>query len=100
MKYKPCCNLYCLMLNCETRENGGCACVCKIKIQENLLNGHINGTIFFINGASIYVAEHYREEFLSKLSYEQKEENKLYREEKAPKELEKVKKELKKYIVE
>lgn len=30
LKYKPCCGRRCLNFTCETRENGGCYCLCRL----------------------------------------------------------------------
>jgi len=45
MKYKPCCGSRCLLGYCETRENGGCYCVCRLIDHIHTLEGLINGDI-------------------------------------------------------
>ena len=43
MKYKSCCKRSCLLYSCETREAGGCHCVCQLKDQESILERLLSG---------------------------------------------------------
>lgn len=37
VKYKPCCDKRCMLFDCETREDGGCYCLCRLKDFEETL---------------------------------------------------------------
>lgn len=55
MKYKPCCDSVCLLSYCETREAGGCYCVCRIKDSESSLISELKGETFRQREARVYV---------------------------------------------
>jgi hypothetical protein len=42
--YKPCCDKRCLLVNCETRNKGGCYCVCALVDAESTLTKLLDGT--------------------------------------------------------
>lgn len=52
--YTPCCNTVCLLGNCETRENGGCYCVCRLKDAESSCISLLEGKSYRKNGGIIY----------------------------------------------
>ncbi len=54
-KYKPCCENRCLVHGCETKEYGGCYCLCRLKDAENHCIGLLEGTHFRQGGGIIYV---------------------------------------------
>lgn len=45
MKYKPCCDIRCLVGNCQIREAGGCVCVCRLKGVERYCLSILDGTL-------------------------------------------------------
>lgn len=57
LKYKSCCNIKCALAHCETREQGGCYCVCRLKDQENQLQSLIAGQMYEQDGCIIYRPE-------------------------------------------
>lgn len=63
MKYAPCCNSICLLSHCETRESGGCYCVC-------LINDHINSLQKLINGESVAPFIFFEDKSLEKIFYD------------------------------
>lgn len=92
MKYKPCCGRRCLLGNCETRESGGCYCVCQLVDHINTLEQLIKREIVSPNvwfGSKEDTEKYYREN---------KEKCDKYIAE-APALLEKAKKRLKKYEI-
>ncbi len=54
MKYKPCCSSRCLLGTCETRDNGGCYCVCRWKDAESTCISLLEGRSFRHGGGIIY----------------------------------------------
>ncbi len=54
-KYKPCCGRRCLLGSCETRESGGCYCLCRLKDHENTLNDLLSGKVFQKDVGIIYI---------------------------------------------
>jgi hypothetical protein len=59
MKYKPCCGTRCLLGNCDTREAGGCYCVCRLVDAKHSCEKVLDGSMFVKNNALIYVPGHY-----------------------------------------
>ncbi len=53
-KYKPCCSNRCLLGNCETRDDGGCYCLCRLKDSEHNLMNVLEGRTCLKNGLFIY----------------------------------------------
>ncbi len=47
MKYKPCCDIRCLLNDCKTKQQGACYCLCE-------LFDHISTVQDAINGDAIY----------------------------------------------
>lgn len=85
IKYKPCCAKRCLLGNCETRDSGGCYCVCSLKDLESSLISQLSGNSFRKGDAIIYIPGH-----LTEVSEEEK--NKIQQE------LQLVRDKLRKYI--
>lgn len=54
MKYKPCCNRRCLLGHCETREAGGCHCVCYLKDAEHTIESLIDGRTYKVGDGIIF----------------------------------------------
>lgn len=54
MKYKPCCDLRCLLSKCETRDCGGCYCVCRLKDFEKSCLSLLEGRSYRSSGCIIY----------------------------------------------
>lgn len=54
MKYKSCCTSRCLLGTCETRDNGGCYCVCRLKDHEKTQLSLIEGSSYAHKGMVIY----------------------------------------------
>jgi hypothetical protein len=57
--YKPCCESTCLLGKCDTREAGGCYCICRLVDRINGLKRCINPgengrDIYYSTGAAIY----------------------------------------------
>jgi hypothetical protein len=55
-KYKPCCGRRCPLGNCETREEGGCYCLCRLKDAESSYLSLLAGSSYRYSGAQIYVS--------------------------------------------
>lgn len=53
-KYKPCCGRICGLGGCQTQEDGGCYCLCRLKDKEQMLLSLLDGTSYQVNGAVIY----------------------------------------------
>ena len=85
-KYKPCCDLKCLNGRCETRENGGCYCLCRMIDRESSLLLALEGALSRKEGYSIYVPGRY-------IEVSQDEKNKL------TKELYQLREKIKKYEI-
>ncbi len=54
MKYKNCCDRSCLLSHCETRNNGGCYCVCRLKDAENTCISLLEGKSYRSGVGIIY----------------------------------------------
>lgn len=55
MKYKSCCGRRCLLGSCETRDVGGCYCVCCLKDLESSLTNIISGSTYRQGNGIIYI---------------------------------------------
>ena len=55
MKYKPCCDRRCLKGNCQTRDHGGCYCVCRIIDAIGGLELAVEGRM--VAGGSVYIPD-------------------------------------------
>ena len=47
MKYKPCCGKRCMVLGCETKEQGACYCICRMHDQISHLESIIEGSTLY-----------------------------------------------------
>lgn len=72
-KYRCCCSTACLLSHCEVRDNGGCYCACRCVDHMNMLKSIIEdkGAIKY---GFIYLPSHEFQNYLSKLTDEQKKE--------------------------
>lgn len=50
LKYKPCCNRRCCLGLCQTRSQGGCYCVCRLKDYEENCHDLLKGRAVRSNG--------------------------------------------------
>jgi hypothetical protein len=98
MKYKPCCGRRCLLANCQTRDNGGCYCVCRIKDNIEILESTIRGEMLEMGSLFIPSVEK-REEYKKNMAEERREADRKFREEEAPVLLMELKNKLKEYIL-
>ena len=46
IKYKKCCDKICALRLCETRESGGCYCLCRLKDLEQDLMDELEGSSY------------------------------------------------------
>ena len=100
-KYKPCCNNRCLLFFCETREAGGCYCTCRTKDYISHLQSIIEGQTLYDGNCFIYIPNDEKlKQTLDNWSDEKKEIFKEFRDNEAPKLLEKYKLQLKKFEIE
>lgn len=76
VKYKPCCDIRCLLGGCEIRDNGGCYCACRLDGHIANLKRCIDGKVF--HKGSVYIADH--ESYWNGLSEDKKKEELEYRE--------------------
>ncbi len=53
-KYKACCGKRCMVFGCETKEHGGCYCLCRLKDSENQCIMLLEGKSFRHSGGIIY----------------------------------------------
>jgi len=53
-KYKACCGRRCCLGKCETRKQGGCYCICRLKYAKRSLERLLDGTSYSYKGAIIY----------------------------------------------
>jgi hypothetical protein len=54
MKYKPCCERICMVSGCETQEQGGCYCVCRLLDYLNNFKLTLDGYQIYRNKCIIY----------------------------------------------
>lgn len=54
-KYKPCCGRRCLLGICQTRAEGGCYCLCRLKDYEDECLSISEGRSYRSNGAVVYL---------------------------------------------
>lgn len=54
MKYKTCCARRCMVHGCDTKDNGGCYCLCRLKDREHTLLSLLDGTSYREKGFIIY----------------------------------------------
>ena len=81
MKYKPCCDRRCLVHGCEIREKGGCYCLCRMFDSISSLESVLQGNTILSEGGQIYYPDIEKaKEHFYRLSPEQQEYNKEYRE--------------------
>jgi hypothetical protein len=98
MKFKACCAYQCALGGCETRENGGCYCLCRLFDRLHALENVIEGKQFVLpSGGSVYYAE---EEDRKRFYQNNKEMVDEFKINKAPKLLEEVKSKIKEYEME
>ena len=98
MKYKPCCGSTCLLAHCETRDHGGCYCICRLIDHIESLKDTIASIL--IEEGSIYIPNpEKRAFFLYSMSSTQKEKHKEFKENKAPKLLAEAEERLKGYLI-
>lgn len=98
MKYKPCCGRTCLSAVCETRDSGGCYCICR-KIDEiNCLKATLEGT--FVARGCVYIPDpEKRAEFLNNMSQEERSLEGDYLVNEAPRMLKELEEQLKEYLL-
>ena len=92
-RYKPCCQKRCLLANCETRDAGGCSCVCDLVDVIHNLEMVIEGII--VGQGCIYFPDsERRESFLNSMDEERRKKENHYRYVEAPEHLKKCKERL------
>ena len=53
-KYNGCCDKVCALGYCETRELGGCYCLCRLKDKEVMLLSLLDGSSYRVEDAVVY----------------------------------------------
>ena len=71
VRYKACCNTTCLVSRCETREAGGCYCVCRLVDQIHNLEQVIEGVVVGL-GCIYLPSQEKRDAWFNGLSEEMK----------------------------
>lgn len=98
MKYKPCCGYVCLNAICETRDAGGCYCVCRKVDAINRLKDTIEGTL--VGRGCVYIPDpEKRAAFLEKMSHEERALERDYVVKEAPHCLKELEEQLEDYLL-
>lgn len=101
MKYKPCCEIRCLVHGCKTREQGACYCICKLHDSISHLESIIEGRTLYDGIGFQYIPDdEYRKKIYNSWSEEKKQTFTEFRDVEASKLIQKLKDKLKEYEIE
>lgn len=57
VRYKACCGATCMVAGCETKDAGGCYCVCRLMDAKNSLEMIIDGKMLTYRGGQIWIPD-------------------------------------------